>query len=93
MLIASHIKPWAVSDDKEKVDPKNGFILSPLYDKLFDRGFITFTSDRRVKITNWLSEKEKKHIDLYDNQQIPLLPIDDERAKYLEYHNEFVFKG
>ncbi len=93
LLIASHIKPWAVSDDKEKVDPKNGFILSPLYDKLFDRGFITFTSDRRVKITNWLSEKEKKHIDLYDNQQIPLLPIDDERAKYLEYHNEFVFKG
>ncbi len=93
LLIASHIKPWAVSNDIEKIDPKNGFILSPLYDKLFDRGFITFTSDRRVKITNWLSNHDKKHISISDNQQIPILPIDDERLKYLEYHREFVFKG
>ena len=93
LLIASHIKPWAVCNDKEKVDPKNGFILSPLYDKLFDRGFITFTPDRRVKITNWLSNHDKKRINISDNQQIAILPIDDKRVKYLEYHNEFVFKG
>ncbi|MEG1492310.1 MAG: HNH endonuclease signature motif containing protein, partial [Oscillospiraceae bacterium] len=37
LLIASHIKPWAASNDKEKIDPFNGYILSPLYDKLFDR--------------------------------------------------------
>ena len=43
LLIASHIKPWAVSSDDEKLDPKNGFMLSPLYDKLFDRGLMTFT--------------------------------------------------
>ena len=30
LLIASHIKPWAASNDKEKVDPFNGYILSPL---------------------------------------------------------------
>ncbi len=93
LLIASHIKPWAVSNDQEKIDPKNGFILSPLFDKLFDRGFITFTPDRRVKITNWLSNYDKKHINISDNQQIPILPIDDERIKYLQYHSDFVFKG
>ena len=27
LLIASHIKPWAVSDSKERIDPNNGFIL------------------------------------------------------------------
>ena len=48
LLIASHIKPWAVSSDREKVDHKNGFILSPLYDRLFDKGFMTFTQDRRI---------------------------------------------
>lgn len=93
LLIASHIKPWAVSNDKEKIDPKNGFILSPLYDKLFDRGFITFTPDRRIKITNWLSNYDKRHINISDNQQVPILPIDDERVNYLNYHSEFVFKG
>ena len=93
LLIASHIKPWAVCDNVEKIDPKNGFILSPLYDKLFDRGFITFTTDRRVKITNWLSEYDKKRIGIKDNQQIPLLPIDDERENYLEYHNSVVFRN
>ena len=55
LLIASHIKPWAVSDSKERIDPNNGFILSPLYDKLFDRGYITFSDDKRVSISNWLS--------------------------------------
>ncbi len=93
LLIASHIKPWAVCNDTEKIDPKNGFILSPLYDKLFDRGYITFTPDRRVKITNWLSTHEKNRIGIKDNQQIPILPIDDERVSYLKYHNEVVYKG
>jgi len=93
LLVASHIKPWAVCDDKEKIDPKNGFVLSPLYDKLFDRGYITFTADRRVRITNWLSVHDKSRIGIKDNQQIPILPIDEERVKYLDYHCEFVFKG
>ena len=45
LLIASHIKPWAASSDVEKVDPYNGYMLSPMIDKLFDRGFITFTEN------------------------------------------------
>lgn len=93
LLIASHIKPWSVCEDNEKIDPKNGFILSPLYDKLFDRGFITFTPDRRVKITNWLSVHDKKRIGIADNQQIPILPIDDARVHYLDYHANVVFRG
>ncbi len=93
LLIASHIKPWAVSNDYEKVDPKNGFILSPLYDKMFDRGLITFTSDRRIKITDWLSNHDKSRIQISDNQQVPALPLDEARLKYLEYHNKYVFKG
>ena len=93
LLIASHIKPWAVSDSQERIDPSNGFILSPLYDKLFDRGYITFTVDKRVTISNWLSRQVKERIGIKENQLFQFLPINDSRAKYLEYHRSTVFKG
>ena len=93
LLIASHIKPWAVSDSKERIDPNNGFILSPLYDKLFDRGYITFTDDKRVTISNWLSRQVKERIGIKDNQLFQFLPVNDARAHYLEYHRTTVFKG
>lgn len=32
LLIASHIKPWVQANDEEKIDPKNGFMLTPTFD-------------------------------------------------------------
>ena len=93
LLIASHIKPWAVSDSNERIDPNNGFILSPLYDKLFDRGYITFSDDKRVSISNWLSRQVKERIGIKDKQMFQFLPMNDARAKYLEYHRSMVFRG
>lgn len=93
LLIASHIKPWAVSETKEKTDPNNGLILSPLYDKLFDRGFITFNDDKRVIISNWLSRQVKERIGIRDNQLFQFLPLNSQRCQYLEYHRDSVFKG
>lgn len=93
LLIASHIKPWAVSNDREKVDWHNGYIFTPLYDKLFDRGFITFTNDRHMIVSNWLSSKNCQRLGLVNNLYLPRLPMDDARMKYLEYHRTFVFKG
>jgi predicted restriction endonuclease len=93
LLIASHIKPWAVSEPEERTDPNNGFILSPLYDKLFDRGYITFSDDQRVTISNWLSRQVKERIGIRDNQKFQFLPLNETRVKYLEYHRKTVFKG
>lgn len=93
LLIASHIKPWAVSNSTERIDPNNGFILSPLYDKLFDRGYITFSNDKRVSISNWLSRQVKDRIGIKENQLFQFLPMNDSRASYLEYHRQMVFKG
>lgn len=40
-LVASHIKPWIVSDDiTEKTNPRNGLCLNSLHDKAFDCSFI-----------------------------------------------------
>lgn len=93
LLIASHIKPWAVSTDEEKIDPKNGYMLSPLYDKLFDRGLITFSNDRKIHISNWLSPKNQERMGLQEGKFYQMLPMDESRERYLEYHQEYVFKG
>lgn len=93
LLIASHIKPWAVCRVEERTDPNNGFILSPLYDKLFDRGYITFSDEKRVMISNWLSRQVKERIGIRENQLFQFLPMNEKRASYLEYHRNSVYKG
>ena len=93
LLIASHIKPWAVATDKEKIDHKNGLMLSPLYDKLFDRGFMTFTDDRKIVLSNWISPANKKRIGVVDGQFVQMLPLDDDRQAYMDFHRTSVFKG
>lgn len=90
LLIASHIKPWAVCDEHEKVDPNNGFMLSPLYDKLFDKGYISFENNGQLKISNWLSAANKARIDF--NFDINDLKLNPQRLLYLDYHRKNVFK-
>lgn len=93
LLIASHIKPWVVSSEKEKIDHKNGFMLSPLFDKLFDRGFMTFSDKQEIHLSNWLSPHNKKRLGVTEGQRIQMLPLDEERKIYLEYHRNTVFRG
>jgi hypothetical protein len=42
LLIASHIVPWA-ENPAQRLNPRNGLCLSPLYDRAFDQGLITIT--------------------------------------------------
>lgn len=93
LLTASHIKPWKQAENKEKKDPKNGFVFTPTYDKLFDRGYISFTDDKRLMVSTWLSKYNREQLKLVEGQLIEKLPAIDERRKgYLKYHREYVFK-
>ncbi len=93
LLIASHIKPWAASEKSEKIDPYNGYMLSPMFDKLFDKGFITFTENRHVILSDFISAFTWKQIGLKNDTFIKALPMDDKRIQYLEFHHQSVFKG
>lgn len=93
LLIASHIKPWAASNDTEKTDPYNGYMLSPMFDKLFDRGFITITEDRRVILSEFISSYTWKQIGLKNNAFYNSILMDDKRIGYLKFHHQSVFKG
>jgi hypothetical protein len=91
LLIASHIKPWAASNDFEKTDPKNGFMLTPTFDFLFDRGFLSFTDDRKTILSPFLSNMTYSKLGISDNKLIPHLPTDG-REFYLDYHRTTILK-
>ncbi len=91
LLIASHIKPWARSENFEKIDPKNGFMFTPTYDFLFDRGFISFTDNKTIIISPWLSKMTISKLNLVPDKKYIHLPIEG-RHKYLEFHRRFIFK-
>jgi len=88
LLQASHIKPWKDSDDAERLDPYNGLLLSPLYDKLFDKGFITFNDDGSMVI----SKSINKVIGLLKlNPDTKLLKVYNSNKEYLNYHRDKIF--
>lgn len=88
-LIASHIKPWVDSEDYEKVDINNGFLLCPNHDKLFDSGYISFEDDGTLIISKNLPKSLIKEFNLELNNKIK---INEDMKKYLEYHREERFK-
>ena len=91
LLIASHIKPWVLSDDFEKTDPKNGFMLTPTFDRLFDRGFLSFTNDKRTILSPFLSNMTYSKLGISDNKIITKLPTEG-REEYLEFHRKNILK-
>jgi hypothetical protein len=94
LLIASHIKPWMHSNNEERLNPYNGLLLSPLYDKLFDKsiGLITFTLKKEVLISKKLSNENRRRLRINHKEIINNLPIDG-REEFLEYHRRYVFQG
>ena len=96
LLIASHIKPWSVSDPKtERLAPENGLLLDALHDKAFDQGFITIDLDLRVRVSGRVPRGESWSDLLwrYDRQQIRLPSRALPRRDFIEYHNDVVFRG
>lgn len=91
LLLASHIKPWALATDAERLDPYNGFLFSPTIDKLFDRGLISFRPDARLLVSASLSAHSVRVLGLVAGQAYPALPLEP-RQHYLVYHREAIFQ-
>ena len=92
LLVASHIKPWSKSNNYEKIDSKNGFIFTPTYDRLFDRGLITFDDDKKLIVSPWLSLINQNRLKIFTGILIENLNLDKRRKEYLKYHRENIFK-
>lgn len=91
LLVASHIKPWSESDDLERLDGNNGLFLSPHVDRLFDKGFISFTKGGRLEISPQLDRDvlAKWQIDPLKNYG----KFNSDQAFYLSHHQANIFLG
>jgi putative restriction endonuclease len=95
-LVASHIIPWA-KDTKNRLNPHNGLCLNSIHDKAFDRGFITVTTDYKIKVSSYFNDFHKDNAVeefflKYENQPIILPNKFPPSKEFLEYHHENIFK-
>lgn len=88
-ITASHIKPWSMSDNTERLDPFNGLALSPVYDKAFDVGLISFDDDGRIIISKHLAQDAAL---LGISGQERIRELNFLHKKYLSYHRQILFK-
>ncbi|GEN61636.1 HNH endonuclease [Acetobacter nitrogenifigens] len=54
LLRASHIKPWAIASDTERLDPDNGLLLIATLDAAFDNHLISFSDDGAMLLSEKL---------------------------------------
>lgn len=90
LLNASHIKPWNKSEPAEKTDINNGLLLCPNHDRLFDKGFISFSRDGSIIISEELSENDRMFMNVSDSMAIEM---NEKMESFMEYHREHVFRG
>jgi hypothetical protein len=85
-LVASHIKPWRVSSNQERVNPFNGLLLLSNLDKAFDLGYITFKDKGQIVISEDLEEHEL--LGIRSDMSVKLSP---KHQDFVAYHREQVF--
>lgn len=95
LLVASHIIPW--KDDKSnRLNPKNGLLLSSLHDKAFDIGIITVSEDMNILV----SEREREikddffdsSIRSFEGKKIALPQKFSPDPAFLKFHRENIFE-
>lgn len=86
LLIASHIMPWRNADNQQRLDVFNGLLLLPNYDKLFDKGYISFDDNGRIIYSRYIDDTDRRLLKM-DNS-LHLIKIEDEHKTYLKYHRD-----
>ncbi|WP_370682226.1 HNH endonuclease [Comamonas sp. GB3 AK4-5] len=89
-LIASHIKPWAVASDEERLDGNNGLVLAPHADLLFDRGWISFADDGSILVANEEAAAVLASWAL-PGSDVATAPFNAKQREYLAFHRLNVF--
>ncbi len=101
LLVASHIKPWRDSNDRERLDPRNGVAACPVHDSAFDTGLLTVNGGLRVH----RAEPLKRSLAADDGvvryfgepvlQERLILPEGavQPARKYLRWHRQRIFRG
>ena len=95
LLVASHIVPWS-HDRSNRVNPRNGLLLSALHDKAFDTGLITIREDMTVQVSRKQTASNDQFfsasIEHYNGRPICLPEKFTPEREFLAYHRERIFQ-
>lgn len=92
LLVASHIMPWSVGSDSERLDSNNGILLAAGIDSAFDKGLITFDASGALIVSPLrFSAAELSLIGTRSMATLPATFLTVERIAYLQYHQTNVF--
>lgn len=100
LMLASHIKPWRDSDNRERLDPANGLAACPVHDKAFDSGLLMVNGGLRIHRSASLVQSigsDERSSDYFGEGSLAHSLILVEGAlppngRYLDYHREHVFE-
>ncbi len=85
LLRGSHIKPWAkCQSDEERLDVFNGFLLAPHVDALFDGGWISFSDQGSLLVSDALPSAARTQLGVSPAWTIRNLK--PAHAPYLMFH-------
>jgi predicted restriction endonuclease len=95
LLVASHIIPWSV-DEKNRLNPENGFCLCLLHDGAFDAGLLTITQSFTVCVACETRRSKsifvQKAIVGFDGKAVQRPRRFVPRPEFLEWHRKNVFR-
>jgi putative restriction endonuclease len=89
-LVASHIKPWSLSNNQERLDVNNGLLLCPNHDSLFDKGYISFDKNGKIMVSLEVNEVTKVFMNI--NASITI-QFSDQQLIYIAWHRENLYKS
>lgn len=90
-LVASHIKPWRESDNRERLFEGNGLLLTPTIDHLFDRGFISFENNGELLVSPVAHEESMNKMGVVTNRTVNVGGFAEPQRDFLEFHRSKVF--
>jgi putative restriction endonuclease len=88
LLVASHIKPWRIATNGERLDPFNGLLLLPNLDRAFDRGLITFDEEGKLLASPLLPEPAS--LGIVQGMQVTLQA---KHQPYMLFHRTHVYRA
>ena len=89
LLVGSHAKAWEYSNNKERLDPYNGFLFEARIDKLFDKYLITFDDSGIIIFSKLLTPNEINILCLEKGMRINA--IDPRHIPYLTFHRDMFY--
>lgn len=90
-LRASHIKPWRISSNEEKLHGCNGLLLAPHVDHLFDRGLISFEDSGELLVSPKLEPEVLTSWSIELPKNVGTFNVD--QRHFLDYHRNQVLKA